>query len=34
MLGPPFDELAEHHDGLFEDLLTDLAGLTSLCDVD
>src|ERR1700749_3997728 len=27
MLGSPFDELAEHHDGFFEYLLTDVAGL-------
>ncbi len=34
MLGPPFDELGEHHDRLFEYLLTDFAGLAALGDVD
>ena len=27
MIGPPFDELGEHHDGFFEYFLTDFAGL-------
>ena len=34
MIGPPFDELGEHHDGVLEYFLTDSTGLAPLGDVD